>query len=142
MWVSVTNTGLLIGLIVLGVVFLAIGVTQILLGARVIKRSSNLGIDVGKCKVLLIVIAVLAFFGAGGIMVMTLVIVTLCLNEDHQLLAGNVKPQKQSIAGADSGQRELDELLIRYKQYKEDGVITNAEYKKKVHEAVQKSLVE
>ena len=130
------NVGLMIAMIILGVIIMTIGFIQIVLGSKVSKRASNSEVPVQRCSGMLITIAILAFFGGGGIILMVLAIIALCMSDD------NVQVQRQvAVVAANPKIKDLEDLLARYKQYKEDGIITEAQYKKKVHEAIHENLI-
>ena len=143
------NTGLMIFLIAFGLLILAAAITQIVLGSRIIRRSSDPEISTRTCHGALIAITIIAFLAVGGIILAVLALIALFMNDGQQVqtvdgqqvVMPNPGRGQQQVVNNTPGINNLAAMLARYKQYKEDGIITEAQYKQKVHEAVEKNLL-
>ena len=148
------NAGIMVFLIIFGLLILAAGIAQVILGSRVGKRASDPEIPVSECNGALIAIAVLAFLAVGGLILGILAIVAVCMQSNEQYAVNgqqqmapqnnryqqNVQVPGKTVA-TNNAVNNLVATLERFKQYKADGVITEAQYKQKVQEAVEKNLL-
>ena len=100
--------------LVMGVILIGFAIAQIVCGTKLLKRIKNQGNQMGY----LIAILVLSLIG-GSLITAIFAIIALCLPKD---------------AG------EFEAKVKRLKQYREDGIITEAQYKDKVNELMKKHV--
>ena len=156
-WYTAASSGIMVAMIIVGLIILALAVTQIILGAMLLKRSKNLQENPTACNGLLIGLLVLSFFIGGWIMLI-LSIIALCMKGGENLQqntsnfgynnAGTYNASAAPMGGYQQGNpaqgkiNDLESTIARYKQYKADGVITEEQFKKKVEELVTKMMDE
>jgi len=155
---------------IISLLVFAVAITQIVIGATLIKKSNELTTNPNACNGLLIGAAVLGFFGGLiGWAAMIMAIIALCMNEGLDTANQNASgwnnantygmPQGHGTMGSQypgqqnqvpthatqqfvSKTQECEQLMARLKQYKADGVITEEVYKQRVEEIVNKMIAE
>jgi len=127
--------------------FIAMSTVNILLGARLTKRASNLDIPSAKLNGLLIALLVMGILG--GFIIAIFAIVALCMKdkeEENMIEQSSTSIEQSPINGITAeittsirkNTIEFQQTLARFKIYKADGVITDAQFKQKVDEIVKK----
>ena len=118
--------------VVLGAFIAGFAIAQIVCGKKLLNRINEKGSMTGY----LIAILVLSLLG-GSIVTVVFAIIALCMPNDSVATSRNVR----GIAtGRSSSDVEFDDKVKRLKQYKEDGIITEAQYKEKLDELVRKHI--
>ena len=157
-WAMTRNDTELIGYIVLGVLILIIGAAKVVFGEMLFSRSLKSEINVKTCNIFLSIIVALSavtiiclsvcavlkmyeilLFNLGGVAMLTISLIALLIGD------GSVTQRQAQPLVSDNKNpmvTELEESLARLKQYRDDGVITEKQYKQKVREAAQKRLLD
>ena len=132
-WERSLNVGLFVFLLIMGIIILAFAIVQIVLAAKLLGQTSDLNKNPSTFNGLLIALVVLSFFG-GSIITMVLGIVALCMN--------NIEDGAEAVAHAGAktvaSNSEFEQAVGRLKQYKADGIIDDATFKKKMDELFKK----
>jgi len=109
---------------IMGIIFFLVSVAVIVIGsvlvAKVRKPENNV-------KGLIITLLVLNVFGSLVPLIFT--IIALCMSEQQQSQNAGSNPVLKN---------EFEQAIARFKQYKEDGIITEEEMKKKIEDLVKK----
>jgi uncharacterized membrane protein len=118
-------------LLITGIIVMIFAGVQVLVGGFLC-RAKNPKMRDETIQPLLVIALVLGLFGS--IVVLIFSIIALCQKDE---VATQVAPQVQCA----SSQVEFDMAHARLKQYLADGIITEEQYKQKVHELTDKYLV-
>ena len=132
------NTGLFVALLVTGIIILALTIVQIVLCAKLLGRTNDPTKTPADFNGLLIGVTIMCFF-VGGWIPLALGIIALCANNAEDAVEAVAAAGTSGAAKGRVGKTsEFDQAVARLKQYKEDGIIDEATYKKKMDELFQK----